>query len=475
MRTFPKIALLGSLALASCDRGVAPEEPQGLVIGNNASLQRAVAQIQSDLSRMRGLPFAEPVVSSWVRRTRLMVLLDSIEGAFQAPPDTSSGPHPTSTEIFSALDLMDGRSSAEEGQRAFDSANIEGFYITGTNKFWLVEDADRPDSRSYSLMAHELSHAMQDQNFRDRIRRDAGLDEILAYKHLIEGEAEYLGDLWSLPNRSGPEFESSFRRFTLDEALFAAANDHPETPLVLLLPVYSQYWVSEWSIHDQRTSAGWAAIDALHESLPRSTKRMLHPFAGAAALDFAEWPEDVFGIHRDLVPLGSVRLGEVYLAAMAHWRMPGLSWNSSSWKGDRFWIWRAVDSLHHAVAGRIRFETSADASQFLTKWAAGRSLAVQRLVESDSIFRNIADTGLVRAVRRGPELTLLFGAYPGGWPDGLADSLWSELSAATPSNALSARRSTSNTAEPVTTGKANFPKLPRSPIRVWKDYSPTLR
>lgn len=491
MRILHSLSLIGLIALTACDRGVAPQNEDssvfsdanpitgstGLVLGDNASLQRAVRQIQRDLSTMRNLPFDQPVVSSWVRRTRLMSVLDSIDGSFQEPVDTSSGPHPTATEIFVALDMMDGKRSAENDQRAFDSANIEGFYITGTNKFWLVEDADRPDERTYSLMAHELAHAMQYQNFHDRIRRDAGSDEYLAYKHLIEGEAEYLGDLWSLPGRTGDEFEASFRRFTLDQALVAAANDHPETPLVLLLPVYSQYWVSEWSIHDQRMNAGWAAIDALHETLPRSTKRMLHPFVGSTAQSFVEWPENVFGNHQNLVPLGSDRLGEVYLASMAHWRMTSLSWNSSSWKGDRFWAWRAADSLHHVVAGRIRFENSVDAGQFLTKWAMGRSYPIQRMGETDSVYQNNSDTGLVRAVRRGADLTVLFGAYPGGWPAGLADSMWSELAAANPTSILSARRTNSSVSESGSDvpGKANFPKFPSAPIRIWKDYSPSMR
>ncbi|HNY30130.1 MAG TPA: hypothetical protein PKO15_04505 [Fibrobacteria bacterium] len=464
MRILPRILIACALGLAACDRGTAP--PDGLVQGDDESLQWAVAGIQDDLSRLRNLPFDAPVISRWVKRERLMVLLDSIEAANPGKPDTTTGPHPTETELFVALDLMDAAKSAEEEQRKFDGDNIGGFYVTGTGKFWLVEDPDQPEEVSYTLIAHELAHALQNLNFWDTLRRGAGYDEHLALQHLVEGEAEYLGDLWSLRPSTIEAFEAKYRPITLDFILDAARNDHPTTPLALTLPIYSHYWVGEWSIHDQRKALGWSSIDELHRNAPRSTKRMLHPFAGADALTIAEWPEDVFRNRPGLVPLGSDRLGEVYLAAMLHWRAPSLAWRSSSWKGDRFWLWRAGDSLHHIAAGRIRFETAADATQFLSKWAAGRGLVAKIDGEFDSLEAPRGDTGRVRAVRRGGDVSLMYGSHPDRWPAYVADSIWSELADARPTSLSAARRAPS-VADP---SKASFPPFPSKPVHIWKEY-----
>lgn len=470
MRLPSAFALIGVLGLVACESGTAPE-PEGLIQGDNASLQRAVRGIQQDLSRLRELPFDAPVISSWVKRPRLMVVLDSIEGSSSYSPDTSSGPHPTETEIYVALDLMAPMGSVENNRRAFDSANVEGFYISGTGKFWMVEDPSRPDWRTYSLMAHELAHAMQDLNFPEAFGEIASMDEDLASMHVVEGEAEYLGDLWSLQDRTPRGFEGAFERYSLSDAFSDVSLGHPGSPLVTTLPVFSYYWVGEWSIHDQRKHAGWSAIDALYRDPPRTTKRMLHPLAGTAAQSFSEWPETGFKNHPNLIPLGSDRLGEVYLASMLYWRMPSSRWNTSSWKGDRFWVWRATDSLHHVVAGRIRFETSADAVQFLSDWAQGRELSIRNLGDRDSIEQTSANLGFIRSVRRDAEITLLFGTLPGGRPDTLADAMWSELSAIQPVNSSAARRSVATINASVTA----FPKFPTKPIRIWKDYSRSRR
>ncbi|MBK9576871.1 MAG: hypothetical protein IPK50_03220 [Fibrobacterota bacterium] len=489
MRHLPTISAILALGLVSCDRGVAPEgfdpsygkygttqnSPQSLpgtlIQGDNASLQSAVASIQADLSAMRNLPFNAPVVSSWVTRPRLMILLDSIEASNSSPPDTGSGPRPTETEIYVALNLMAPAGSMESDRRAFDSANIDGFYVPGTGKFWMVEDSRRSDSITYSLMAHELAHAMQDLNFADTLGQDAGMDERLAFTHVIEGEAQYLGDLWSLQDRTPSGFEEGFERYTLADAMAQASMGHSKSPLVLTLPLFSYYWVGEWSIHDQRKHAGWGAIDALHRTPPRTTKRMLHPLAGSAAQTFVEWSEEGFSPRQNLIPLGSDRLGEIYLATMLYWQLPTQSWKAASWKGDRFWVWRAGDSTHHIVAARLKFEAGADASQFLTDWAKGRGLNIKNIGDQSNIDQTTASLGLVRAERRFDEISLLFGKHLGGWPAGLADAMWSELAAIGPINVSSARRSTVQT----DASKSDFPRFPSKPIRIWKEYSSSRR
>lgn len=467
MRKILTFTILLGLGLSACDRGSSPEDPQGLIQGDDESLQRLVSGIQSDLSRLRQLPFEKPVVSRWVKRNRLLGLLDSIADAQPSTPDTSSGPHPSWTEVLVALDLMESTKSAEEEQREFEGDNIGGFYIPRTNKFWLVEEPGQSESASRTLIAHELAHAMQDQNFPDTISPNADSDEHLALDHLVEGEAEYLGDLWSLKTRSAQEFEEAFVPLDLDYMLEAASRDHASTPLALTLPIYSHYWVGEWSIHNQRTALGWSAIDQLHSHRPRSTKRMLHPFAGPDSLAISEWSQSAFASHTGLVALGSDRLGEVYLAAMLHWRMPSRSWKSSSWMGDRFWLWRAGDSLHHIAAGKVRFESDADAVQFLSKWAAGRGLSANSDAVVDSLEAPRGDTGRVRAVRRGTEVTILYGSHPRAWPTSLADSLWSELVAARPTNVAAARWAGRTRPDP----GLQRPLFPRSPIRILKHFN----
>jgi hypothetical protein len=304
---------------------------------------------------------------------------------------------------------------------------VAAFYEEHTDHLWVVTDQAQEPGLTHTIV-HELVHAIQDQNFGDSVSDTAELDESEAFTFLQEGEAEYVATLWSLGNPTMAAFDQAFPVWTLKMVADSTSSwGYGSFPPLVTLPTLAPYSCGVSFVHQVHEQSGWTGVNGLHTDHCRSTTQTLHPSAGLHK-GFVDWYDHVFASTADWETLGSGRLGELYLTTLLYSQgNPATTGDASGWDGDRFWIWRTRDSLHHAVVGRVSMDSAAIASSFLQRWGesfSGRFGASASLRGLDSFEVVSADSqSIVRGVRRGTELYLGWGDLHGS----RLDSIWTEL------------------------------------------------
>jgi hypothetical protein len=128
------------------------------------------------------------------------------------------------------------------------------------------------------LLAHELTHALQDQNFDlesslDKVKDDD--DRTLALKSVAEGDATIAGFAYAV----GRMDDSTADALTdnLKQLPQALAADAPNTPEGLSVPLLFQYSDGVRFVAEAYRRGGWTAVDALYRDPPQSSHQILHP------------------------------------------------------------------------------------------------------------------------------------------------------------------------------------------------------
>src|SRR6185503_11908852 len=129
------------------------------------------------------------------------------------------------------------------------------------------------------VVAHELVHAIQDQNWGvptdpDPIA-DAQGDCRLAHRALLEGDATLAGFAQVLGGGPDAKAISAIER-ELAKLPAELAARYPDVPPALLATLGVQYHAGAVFVGRALRDGGWRAVDALHEDPPTSTEQILH-------------------------------------------------------------------------------------------------------------------------------------------------------------------------------------------------------
>jgi hypothetical protein len=227
------------------------------------------------------------------------------------------------------------------------------------------------------IFAHELTHALQDENMRlDKRMKDLkdNGDRSLALQSLVEGEATLVMVrvvLADLPGAQSAEVEDS-----LAPLLSAGALERSSLPKNLPDYFADQLFFPyvEGTAYVRRIvkAQGWAGMDRLWKSPPASSSEILHDgpvFAPAEnLLDSSETrkgPEGFHSLYTDTIGEWGVRflLRRGMDAAQADTIAAG-------WRGDRIAFFGSGRNV--AYLWRIRFDSPGSAGRFETAWKAAR-------------------------------------------------------------------------------------------------------
>ncbi len=244
---------------------------------------------------------------------------------------------------------------------------VAGFYEPDTDRLAIVQRGDRFGPLEQTTVAHEFTHALQDQHFDldsleldDITEGDRGLGRLA----LVEGDATLVMNEWSGGNLTREELREMLIQSSDPEQFEVLAR----TPPILVRQLTFPYLDGLNLVSQIRERGGWAAVDKAFDSPPASTEQVLHPekYFKQEAPVVVEVPAslpDVLGEGwRESL---TDTLGELNLNVwMAQENGPSASRDASEgWGGDRFAMYEGPDDAW-AIVWSTAWDSAADASEF---------------------------------------------------------------------------------------------------------------
>lgn len=190
---------------------------------------------------------------------------------------------------FEALYLVGTSANALETQRNTSEQTIGGYYSPDQGDIVLVADGELPRFEGEGTLAHELTHALQDQQFNLSASNLTTRDEYNGRNGLVEGDAETVeqaytdrcGEVWHCysADGSGAGSESG----TDDGA--DGSDDSGETAdesgdgihLGIYLVNFFPYSDGPGFVAELRERGGWDAVDAAYDAPPTSSTAVIEP------------------------------------------------------------------------------------------------------------------------------------------------------------------------------------------------------
>ncbi|HEV2170700.1 MAG TPA: hypothetical protein VGR40_07120, partial [Candidatus Binatus sp.] len=170
-------------------------------------------------------------------------------------------------------------------------SQVAGFYDPHDKEMVLVEgSADlgiwnnatefmiQRDVVGEMLLAHELTHALQDQNFDLESKLDKvedNDDRALALKAVAEGDATIAGFAYAMGRMD--DNVASVLTDSLKQLPSALAAQDPDTPEGVSAPLLFQYSDGVRFVAEAYRRGGWQAVDELYREPPQSSHQILHP------------------------------------------------------------------------------------------------------------------------------------------------------------------------------------------------------
>ncbi len=297
-------------------------------------------------------------------------------------------------------------------------SQLEGFYEPNNGTMYLA--ADLKGKEAQATLAHELVHALQDQNWdlksRSTYRPGKG-DETLALACLAEGDATSLmmDFVMSEQDKTALDLPEPMLRELMKSGMNGEAIRN--VPHILRSSLIAPYVDGLSFIHALRRKGGWEMVDRVWAKPPVTTVQVLHlekweahepalvlaaPTAAALGSGWKLDDEDTFG------ELGFVLTYEEWLPA-AEARSA-----ASGWGGDRSAVYTRSDDFAFAV--HTRFDPGAkaragEAQNAMTKLVTGmkKKLGKAAIDTADTLCFERADRGPLLVARKDLDLVLLAG------------------------------------------------------------------
>ncbi len=166
---------------------------------------------------------------------------------------------------------------------------VAGFYDLHTKEMVLVQGVDlgmfvnaaefvsQRDIGGEMILAHEFTHALQDQHFDldgklEHVKNND--DEALALKCVAEGDATIAGYAYIGGRMDDTVLNALLSH--LEDISKAFASEAPDTPEGIAEPLIFQYSDGVRFVADAYRRGGWKAVDALYANPPLSSHQIIH-------------------------------------------------------------------------------------------------------------------------------------------------------------------------------------------------------
>jgi hypothetical protein len=316
-------------------------------------IERIIARVEAE----RGLEFTRDpdplqVTPDQARR----------EGVESLDEDYPPARRRADAQLLVLLGLLPPGTDLGEAAASTYGEGVAGYYDPRSGRMRIVKGAQTANRVLYEMtVAHELTHALEDQRFGfDLDRLAAGDDGALAYTALVEGTATAL------------MYRYVDRRFGPEEAFggLAASAFQPtgNLPPFLMAQLLFPYTAGEGFVSRllEVGRGDWTVVNAaLRVRPPASSEQVMHPQAYLEGDEPARVSvrRVVAAMGEDWRPLRTATLGE-WLTGRLLARAGGTSWRDAAagWGGDRaVLLGRGED---RALVARWTWDSAEDAGEF---------------------------------------------------------------------------------------------------------------
>ena len=354
---------------------------------SDADFLQAADMVLVEVSKLLSLPVREPLKKSVRSREQIRdYLIRSMQD------DEDSAKRYADRKALEAFGLIPKGYPLDEKLLALLTEQIAGLYDPKNREFFIADWNSAADERV--IMAHELTHALQDQHFGIQQWADAAEpndDAGLAREAVLEGSAtvamiDYLLRDTGTSSRDIPDLDPSL--------LLGDPSTSPElaeVPLVirdaLLFPYlagssFIQRVLKAWN--------GWPDLHKLFDHPPVSTQQILHPdlyLRGVAPQTVSLVPL-LKAVLREWKMLDENIVGELMLHIILKKFLGEDRTNelAPSWAGDRYAVYEQRSGGRVLLVFRLRLASDAGAagffegySQVLEQKHEGRTALFRRL------------------------------------------------------------------------------------------------
>lgn len=331
----------------------------------------AIAEVQGQVEQVRGLEFIDRVPVDALTHEELV---GRLTGFFDhSYPDDLFARRSLAWETIGAIPRG---TSIQDALRSFFTGQVIGFYVPTSGELVFI-GSDHPTPLERITLAHELTHAIDDQHFRleriDVLENRCRDESLAAAVAAVEGSAQF--------------FSIQFGRqfLTADEQLSLIGGGAPPIEDVPPFIFQTQIWpytAGLQFIASLELRGGLDAVNEAIETFPTSTEQIIHP---ERYPNDVPQPVDV----SDLAPalgegwanLDVQEVGEEWLAILLGLRLAAEEAGAAAagWDGG---IYRAWSNGHRvAVVLATVWDTAGDAEEFadaIARWleAGGQRGAV---------------------------------------------------------------------------------------------------
>ena len=330
----------------------------------NAEFLQAADEVLAQMSKLLSLPVLEPLKKSVRSREQIRDYLIA-----QAKEDKDQAKRYADQKTLEALGLIPKGYPLEQKLLTLLTEQIAGLYDPKSREFFIADWTNPADQRV--IMAHELTHALQDQHFHVEKWEDAAKpndDAELARDSVLEGSATVAMIDYLL--RDSPT--NSLKMEDLDPSLLMGdPKDSPEladAPMILQDEMLFPYLPGSTFVqHVLKAWNGWPDIHKIFENPPKSTQQILHPdlyLKGVAPV-----PVDLAFDH--VVPrewkkldenvLGEFGVNEILKQFLGKERADDLA---PGWAGDRYAIFERKPGGPTLLIIRSHFASDTAAARF---------------------------------------------------------------------------------------------------------------
>jgi hypothetical protein len=308
------------------------------------------------------------------------------------------------------------------------SSQMLGFYMPESRRMVLLEGDDAALSQIVGAdgkplpfphikemtLAHELTHALQDQNFDlgrlEAIKHDD--DRQLAFHAIVEGDATLTSILYTFKGLEGPQARAALGEIV---DMMRAQREMVSVPDTITMQSQFLYGAGTRFVGYAFKRGGFAAVDALLRNPPSSTREILDPekFYGHPSLPAKV---EIHGYEKAMAGwrvADDNTLGEVMMIATVHQTLGDAeNWlpMGAAWRGDK--VLMLANGNARAIVAFVMFADHANAAHFAETYSHVLDLAHRNRVP------HLAEA-------RGTTVIVLIGESAARAPT-LAPALWAQ-------------------------------------------------